>query len=111
MKRQDVPPPYTAVARHDMFPTPTHDEAARFDFLTAFNRYLARGIGAGNKIAYERRVLPAFRAEHGRDPKDRFEIRDAMNRDPWHQFWSACKRNSMEMRQQNGRSIVLRQLD
>jgi ubiquinone/menaquinone biosynthesis C-methylase UbiE len=111
MKRQNVPPPYTAVARHPMFPSPTHDEAARFDFLTAFNRYLAATIGVGNKIAYERRVLPAFRAEHGRDPKDRFEIRDAMNRDSWHQFWSACKRNSMEMRQQNGRSIVLRQLD
>jgi len=111
MKRQDVPPPYTAVARHDVFPTPTHDEAARFDFLTAFNKYLSGTIGAGNKIAYEKRVLPAFRAEHGRDPKDRFEIRRAMNRDPWHRFWSACKRNSMEMRQQNGRSIVLRQLD
>lgn len=111
MKRQDVPPPYTAVARHDVFPTPTHDEAARFDFLTAFNKYLSGTIGAGNKVAYETRVLPAFRAEHGRDPKDRFEIRHAMNRDPWHRFWSACKRNSMEMRQQNGRSVVLRQLD
>ncbi len=111
MKRQDVPPPYTAVARHAVFPTPTHDEAARFDFLAAFNKYLAATIGVGNKVAYETRVLPAFRAEHGRDPKDRFEIRHAMNRDPWHRFWSACKRNSMEMRQQNGRSIVLRQLD
>ncbi len=56
-------------------------------------------------------MLPAFRAEHKRDPKDRFEIRHAMNKDPWHRFWSACKRNSMEMRQQNGRSMVLRQLD
>lgn len=111
MKRQDVPPAYTAVARHAVFPTPTHDEAARFDFLTAFNRYLAGTGGTGNKLAYEKRVLPAFRAEHGRDPLDRFEIRHAMNRDPWHRFWSACKRNSMEMRQQNGRAIVLRQLD
>ena len=111
MKRQDVPPPYTAVARHDVFPTPSHDEAARFDFLTAFNKYLSGTIGAGNRIAYETRVLPAFKAEHGREPQDRFEIRHAMNRDPWHRFWSACKRNSMEMRQQNGRSIVLRQLD
>lgn len=111
MKPENVPPPYTAVARHAVFPTPTHDEAARFNFLTAFNRYLAGTIGPGNKLAYEKRVLPAFRAEHGREPKDRFEIRHAMNRDPWHRFWSACKRNSMEMRQQNGRSIVLRQLD
>ncbi|MGQ3179357.1 MAG: methyltransferase domain-containing protein, partial [Blastomonas fulva] len=40
-----------------------------------------------------------------------FEIRHAMNRDPHHRFWSALKRNSMEMRQQNGRAMVLRQLD
>lgn len=111
MKREDVPPPYTAVTRHDVFPTPTHDEAARFNFLTAFNKYLSGVIGPGNKLAYEKRVLPAFRAEHQRDPKDRFEIRHAMNKDPWHRFWSACKRNSMEMRQQNGRAMVLRQLD
>ena len=109
--KQDVPPPYSAVTRHAVFPVASHDEAARFNFLTNFNKYLAGAIGAGNKIAYDTRVLPAFRAEHGRDPADRFEIRHAMNKDPWHRFWSACKRNSMEMRQQNGRSIVLRQLD
>lgn len=108
--KHDVPPPYTAVSRHPMFPDADHDEAARFDFLANLNRYLA-GVGVGNKRAYETRVLPAFRAEHGRDPADRFEIRHAMNRDPFHRFWSAMKRNSMEMRQHNGRQIVLRQLD
>ncbi|QYU70545.1 class I SAM-dependent methyltransferase [Leptolyngbya sp. 15MV] len=56
-------------------------------------------------------MLPAFRVEHGRDPRHRYEIRDAMNRDPWHRTWSALKRNSMEMRQHNGRQIVLRQMD
>ncbi|WOK37947.1 class I SAM-dependent methyltransferase [Sphingomonas sp. C3-2] len=111
MSRQDVPPPYTAVARHAVFPDPTHDEAARYNFLTAMNKYLSGAIGAGNKIAYDTRVLPAFEAEHGRAPQDRFEIRDAMNQDPWHRYWSALKRNTMEMRQQNGRSITLRQLD
>jgi ubiquinone/menaquinone biosynthesis C-methylase UbiE len=111
MKREDIPPPYTAVARHGVFPTPAHDEAARFNFLTHLNKYLAGTLGPGNAIAYERRVLPAFVEEHGREPKDRFEIRQAMNRDPYHRFWSALKRNSMEMRQQNGRAMVLRQLD
>jgi ubiquinone/menaquinone biosynthesis C-methylase UbiE len=107
----DVPPPYSAVTRHAVFPEPSHDEKARFNFLANFNKYLSGAVGQGNKLAYETRVLPAFRAEHGRDPEDRFEIRHAMNRDPWHRFWSACKRNSMEMRQQNGRAMVLRQLD
>ena len=110
MSAADVPPPYAAVERHGVFPEVRHDEAARFNFLANLNKALA-GFSAGNALAYEHRVLPAFRAEHGRDPKDRFEIRHAMNRDPWHRFWSAMKRNSMEMRQQNGRSMVLRQLD
>lgn len=107
----DVPPPYTALTRHAMLPEVAHDEAARFNFLANFNKYLSGTIGAGNKVAYESRVLPAFRAVHGRDPEHRDEIREAMNRDPWHRMWSAMKRNSMEMRQHNGRQIVLRQLD
>jgi len=111
MKREDIPPPYTAVTQHGMFPTPRHDEAARFNFLTHLNKYLAGTLGPGNKVAYEKQALPAFAAEHGREPKDRFEVRDAMNKLPYHRFWSALKRNSMEMRQQNGRAIALRQLD
>jgi ubiquinone/menaquinone biosynthesis C-methylase UbiE len=107
----DLPPPYTALTRHPMMPRASHDEAARFNFLTHFNRYLSGPIGHGNRLAYETRVLPAFRAEHGREPQHRYEIRDAMNRDPWHRAWSTLKRNSMEMRQHNGRQVVLRQLD
>ena len=111
MSANDVPPPYTMVARHGMFPETTHDETARYNFLANLNRYLSGDLGAGNRLTYEHRVLPDFKAEHGREPADRHEIRTAMNRDSWHRFWSAMKRNSMEMRQQNGRATVLRQLD
>ncbi len=107
----DIPPPYSAVARHGVFPEPSHDEAARFNFLAGFNKYMATILGTGNKLAYDRRVLPAFVKEHGREPEHRHEIRHAMNKDPWHRLWSALKRNSMEMRQQNGRAMVLRQID
>lgn len=111
MKREDIPPPYTEVTRHGVFPTPRHDEAARFNFLAGLNKYLSGTLGSGNALAYQYRVLPQFEAEHGRQPRDRFEIRDAMNKDPYHRLWSALKRNSMELRQQNGRAMVLRQLD
>ena len=110
-KRDDIPPPWTEVGRHGVFPHGSHDEAARFNFLANLNKHLAGTLGPGNKLAYDRRVEPAFRAEHGRAPADRFEVRRAMNKDPYHRFWSALKRNSMEMRQQNGRSMVLRQID
>lgn len=107
----DLPPPYTALTRHPMMPRASHDEAARFNFLTHLNRYLSGPLGRGNKLAYEKRVLPAFKQENGREPQHRYEIREAMDRDTWHRMWSAMKRNSMEMRQQNGRQVVLRQLD
>ncbi len=110
-RRDDIPPPYTEVSRHGVFPDVSHDEAARFNFLANLNKHLSGTLGQGNSLAYERRVVPAFRAEHGRDPASRAEVRRAMNRDPWHRFWSAMKRNSMEMRQQAGRALVLRQLD
>jgi len=110
-KRDDIPPDYREVKRHGVFPEVAHDEAARFNFLANLNRHVAGVLGAGNKAAYETRVLPAFVKAEGRAPKDRFEIRHAMNRDPYHRFWSAMKRNSMEMRQQAGRAMVLRQLD
>eukprot|EP01035_Chromulina_nebulosa_P045167 gene45167-61190_t len=80
--KHDVAPPYTAVSRHAVFPEPSHDEAARFDFLANFNKYMSGTLGPGNKRAYDTRVLPAFIKEHGREPQDRFEIRRAMNRDP-----------------------------
>ena len=94
-----------------MSATPTHDEAARFNFFANLNKFIAGELGPGNQLAYEKRVLPAFRAEHGRDPQSRSEIRRAMNQDPHHRIWSALKRNAMEGRQQNSRSMVLRQLD
>jgi ubiquinone/menaquinone biosynthesis C-methylase UbiE len=107
----DLPPPYSALTRHPMLARTSHDEAARFNFLTHLNRYLSGTLGPGNRLAYEARVLPALRAELGREPEHRYEIREGMNRDPFHRMWSALKRNSMEMRQHNGRQTVLRQLD
>ncbi len=106
-----IPPPYTALTRHGMMPRASHDEAARFNFLANLNKHLSGTLGPGNKLAYDKRVRPAFREQLGRDPEHRYEIREAMNRDPYHAMWSALKRNSMEMRQHNGRQIVLRQLD
>jgi ubiquinone/menaquinone biosynthesis C-methylase UbiE len=109
-KRDDIPPGWNEVGKHGVFPLATHDETARFNFLANLNKHLVLSLGAGNKVAYERRVLPAFTQEHGRAPKDRHEVRKALMKDPYYRFWSGLKRNTMEMRQQNGRSMVFRQL-
>jgi ubiquinone/menaquinone biosynthesis C-methylase UbiE len=105
------PPPYSLVGKHGVSPDFTHDERARFNFLAQLNTHLAAHVVPGNALAYETRVKPAFEAEHGRAPLDRHEVRKAMLRDSHFQTWSALRRSSMELRQQNGREVVLRQLD
>jgi ubiquinone/menaquinone biosynthesis C-methylase UbiE len=104
-----TPPVYTKLKKHAIFPEFTHDETARYNFLANLNRFVSTVIAPGNKLAYENRVAPAFEKEHGRAFKDRFEVGDAMKKDPLYQMWAALRRATMEMRQQNGRSVVLRQ--
>ena len=107
----DTPPPWTDIGKHDLLPQAAHDEIARFNFLANLNKFMANHVVGGNRVAYDKRVKPAFRSAHGRDPRDRREIRDAMRGDPYYQMWSCLRRNTMEMRQQAGRSLVLRQAE
>lgn len=104
------PPSWRQVGRHAVFPQATHDEVARFDALTRLNMHLSQVLLPGVKRAWETRVKPALTAELGRAPQDRHEVRRAMQGDLHYQCWSALRRNSMEMRQQAGRSVVFRQL-
>ncbi len=102
-------PAWTEAGVHAMSPRARHDDIARFNFLANLNKYMATTVVGGNRYAYEARAKPAFEREHGRAPRDRREIRAAMSRDPYYQMWSAIRRCAMEMRQQAGRSLVLRQ--
>jgi ubiquinone/menaquinone biosynthesis C-methylase UbiE len=104
-----LPPVWTKLKKHDVFPDFNHDERARYNFLANLNRFVSTVIAPGNKIAYEQRVEPVFKKEHGRTFNDRFEVGEAMKADPVYQMWAALRRSTMEMRQQNGRAAVLRQ--
>jgi len=107
----DVPPPVTDATRHGIYPELNHDEAARFNFHACLYKVIAKELSPGNSLVYEKRVLPSFEKEHGRTPKNRHEVRRAMNKDPFHNMWGAMRRNTMEMRQVNGQMVVLRQLE
>ncbi len=109
-RRDDIPPGWTEVGQHGVFPHGSHDDIARFNYLANLNKHLALTLGPGNKLAYERRVLPKFVAQQKRPPANRHEVRKALQHDPFHRMWSGLKRNSMEMRQQAGRAMVFRQL-
>jgi len=110
-ERQDNgPPDYRHVGRHDVFPETDHDQTERYNFLAHLNRHLATEVMPGVSEAYEARVLPEFVKNEGRTPNHRHEVRRALTKDSVFQTWSALRRNTMEMRQQAGRSVVLGQL-
>jgi ubiquinone/menaquinone biosynthesis C-methylase UbiE len=105
----NLPPVYNKIQQHGVFPELTHDEIARYNFIASLNKHLATVVSPANKVAYEKRVKPRFRMEKGREIQNRAELKEAMKKDPQYQTWSALRRCTMEMRQQAGRSIVLRQ--
>lgn len=110
MSEQALPPSWQHVGRHAVFPQSAHDDTARFDFLANLNGYLSTRLSPKVRESYEKRVKPAFEQREGRAPESRHEVRKAMAADPVYQTWSALRRNTMEMRQQTGRGMVLRQL-
>ena len=110
MTQQTLPPSWQHVGRHAVFPESAHDDTARFDFLANLNGYLSTRLSPKVRESYEKRVKPAFEQREGRAPESRHEVRKAMAADPVYQTWSALRRNTMEMRQQAGRGMVLRQL-
>lgn len=106
-----IPPVFTKLQKHEMMPEFDHDERARYNFLTNLNRFISTVIAPGNKIAYDNRVEPNFVQENGRTFQDRHEVQAAMSQDPMYQTWAALRRCTMEMRQQAGRSVVMRQAE
>lgn len=101
---RQAPPAWNAVGRHDVFPKASHDEIARFNFLTNLNIHLASQVLPGVRKAFDKRV------DEGASPSNRREVGELLKRESVYQFWSSLRRNTMEMRQQNSRAMVFRQL-
>ena len=106
----DGPPDYRTVGRHALLPETTHDQVERYNFLAHLNRHLAAAVLPGVEQAYRVDLAPAFRRRHGRAPGHRHEVRRTLEQHPLYRTWSALRRNTMEMRQQAGLSVVLPQL-
>lgn len=104
-----LPRPWSAIGRHAMLPGATHDETARFNAIAALNHFMARHLVPVVKRTYEERAAERFRARFGHAPADRHEVRQALEAEPPYRCWSMLRRNTMEMRQQAGRMLVLRQ--
>lgn len=107
---KNLPPVWNKIAKHAVMPEASHDERARYNFLANLNKHLAH-VSQGNKTAYETRVAPKFEQENGRPVATVKELEQAISQDSHYQIWSSLRRSTMEMRQQAGRSMVLRQAE
>jgi ubiquinone/menaquinone biosynthesis C-methylase UbiE len=87
----------TRQARHGASPEISHDELARQDFTLRLREYVAADIAGGNDDVYRLAVEPSFERTHGRKPQDRKEVRQAMERHPFHQAWGSLSRTTQEM--------------
>lgn len=82
---------------HAMYATPDHDEAARESFVRELMIHVSRDLTPGKRTLYEARVKPAFVRAHNRPPKDRHEVRKAMEVEPFNQVWNALRRTTQEL--------------
>jgi hypothetical protein len=105
----DGPPDYRVIGRHAVFPSTSHDEIERINYLAQMNRHLAARVVPGVTPPYDKRDAPAYKPEHGRPIGHRHEARKALLADPAFQTWSALRRATMEQRQQAGRWTALLQ--
>jgi SAM-dependent methyltransferase len=105
------PAPYCEIGTHAVMPRANHDERARFDAIAHAARFLAGRVVPAVEGAYRKCAVPAFRAAQGHEPASRREAFAALEGEPSWAAWSSLRRHLMEMRQQAGRALVLRQAD
>ncbi len=82
---------------HAIAALPTHDEAARTEFVQSFKVHLATQVMPGNRAVYEKSVRPAFTGQHGRAPENRKDVRSVMAANPYYRMWGSLQRSSQEM--------------
>ncbi len=96
---------------HAMLAQPNHDELARQEFMLQMRKESIQVARHGSRTVYEQRVEPAFRRAQGRPPRDRHELRKAMERDFYGQFSGALRLTQQEMMWDSVGSSVERQID
>lgn len=84
-------------AEHEFLVKATHDELSRQSYISDLRMYLLNTIGAGLQDVYDRKVRPAFEAEHGRPPRNGDEVLRGMLKDEYCKTWSSMVRATQEM--------------
>ncbi|MFK7954866.1 MAG: class I SAM-dependent methyltransferase [Lysobacterales bacterium] len=93
---------------HPALPQATHDEKARQEFSKSLKQFVQGQMLPGLAPVYQRRVKE-FTAEHGREPKDRREVRQFMVGDPYFQSYASTNRVAQELLWESVLTSVQRQ--
>jgi len=83
--------------QHAMAAAPTPDEAARARFVSGLRSFVLNDLAGDLKTAYERRAVPAFAAEHGRDPATSDDAHAAMKGDIAFNIYSTLRVAAQKM--------------
>jgi ubiquinone/menaquinone biosynthesis C-methylase UbiE len=82
---------------HAMLSRPSADARGRESYLAAMRRFLIGDLYEGNTVAWQKRQLPAFVAQHGHAPESYHEVRTAMSGDPYYRAFSLLNRATQEL--------------
>ena len=96
--------------QHELLAVPDHDELARHNFIRTVKSLISSELTPSARTVWTERVLPDFITRTGRGPKDRHEVREAMDADLYIRFWNAIRRTTQELLWDNTAGIVGRQL-
>ena len=96
---------------HPILPDPNADELSRQEFVKSLKGYIQQSILPGVKLAYENRGASEFKRETGQKPKDRWEVRKTMLKDPYFQGYVSINRIAQELMWRSVIDSVDRQLD
>lgn len=97
--------------RHPLLPTETHEEVARESFVQALKSYIATRVSPGVRDIYDRRVRHRWVDEHGDEPADRHEVREALSADTYYRLWSSVRRSSQHLLWSSVGDAIARQAD
>ena len=87
----------TVELRHPMKPESTPDEVARGRFVSGIRSLILNDLAGDMREAYDRRAVPAFRKEHGRDPESSREAHQALRGDPAFNIYSSMRVQAQKM--------------
>ena len=82
---------------HEMKPDMRADEAARQRFVSGLRSFVLNDLAADMRLAYDRRIAPAFEREMGRLPADGAEVHKAIRSDPAFKAYSALRVTAQNM--------------